>query len=679
MKRLLPLMILLMVASIMTAQSNQPRKMQMKFTETENAKQKAMMMPADIPGADPTWQAPEVTTETEEEVSYRSGEPYSIKLGSSYNIWSVMSENPNSVTYEPALDALVFCHRQNNGEDGGSGIISFDVSTDGGATWNTDNKPVTPALATPEGMAINGNRYPSGAIYNPAGNTDLANAKFVGMGPALWTNPTYGDNGWGWEFVATSNLDGSDSTEDYYTTDADSAAYLPNSLVSNPDGSMWYANLKREARAGATTFEQRFWSPGLVNKLTFDGDSYTRTVQELPLDYEGARGAFVLDPRIAFSPDGQTGYYVLVGNDGDDDEIYQSNKPIVWKSTDAGASWEKQASVQYQAMDSLLAWTIPIDGDGDGAADSLAQGSPQVPYMTMFDMAVDANGELHIIGSMLSSSDTTEAQYGFVWIGDFATELFHFITDGSDWEASRVGGYYNSDGSVGTDGFINERVQASRSADGQYVYFTYDQTHYADDAEERPNSNPDVYGYAYRLSDGKTITEKNFGVIPGFVWDDFEFTDAAFQSYMHTTSPVAISNGENYDHELPIVYGVPTDLSSDLAPIEYWYLYGAGFDEGEFDGVIEDTGDPAFNTSTIKVFPNPASNNIWINFELLEDSKVAIDLFDLTGRRVASAGTADYVAGTHNKNITVENLPQGTYMVRLQTASQVVTSKVVVK
>lgn len=678
MKKLLPLFILVMIGGILSAQSDMSRKMQLGTFEKGDAKQKALMMPADIPAADPAWQIPVNTAETEEEaVTYRSGEPYSIKLGSSYNIWSVMSENANAIGYEPALNALVFCHRQNNGEAGGSGVISFDVSTDGGATWDATNKPVTPALTTPEGTVINGNRYPSGAIYNPPGNTDVANAKFVGVGPALWTHPEYGDNGWGWEFISTSNMDGSNPTEDYYTTIPDSAAYLPTSLVSQPDGSLWYANLKREARPGATTLADQYWSPVFVTKLVFDGNGYTRTVHELDLDFEGSISNLVIDPRIAFSPDGQTGYAVINGVDADDDEIYPSFKPILWKSTDAGDSWVKQPRVEYQAMDSLLAWTIPIDGDGDGAPDSLAQGSPQVPYMSMFDMTVDAAGQLHLIGSMLSRSDTAQAQFGFVWIGDFATELFHFITDGQDWESHRVDGYYNSDGDIGTDGFINERLQASRSADGQYIFFTYDQTYYADDAESRVNSNPDVYGYAYRLSDGTTIKAKNFGVIPGYVWEDFEFTDAAFQSYLHMTAPVAITGGENWDHELPIVYGVPSDLGNDTAPIEYWYLYGAGFDEAEFGTVA--TEDPGINSTAMKVFPNPASHNVWVNFELLQDSKVAIDLFDLTGRQVVSVGTTAYPVGNHSKNIQLTNLPQGTYLVRLQTAEQVVTSKVVVK
>lgn len=680
MKRLLPLLILLMIAGVMTAQSELAKKSQMHFGQKADGKLKALAtMPADIPAAAPAWQIPLNNNETEQEVGYRSGEPYSIKLGSSANIFSVVSGSPNSLTYEPALDALVFCHRQNAGEAGGSGIISFDVSTDGGATWDYSNKQVTPALANGEGTSFDGNRYPNGAIYNPPGNTDIANAKFVGVGPALWVNPDYGDSSWGWEFVTTSDLDGNNATEDYYTTIPDSAAYLPYGLVANPDGSLWYANNKREARPGATTFAAQFWNPGLATKLAFDGNSYTRTVNELDIDYNGAIDSFVINPRIAFSPDGQTGYYVLTGIDGDDDEIYPSVKPIIWKTTDGGDTWVKQPRVHYQAMDSLLEWTIPIDGDGDGQADSLAQGSPQVPYMSQFDIAVDAAGKLHIVASMLSKSDTSAAMFGFIWVGIFTVELFHFTTDGVDWDYRRVGGYYNTDGDVGTTAAIDERLQASRSADGQYIFFTYALTHYDDTATDRPNTNPDIFGYAFRTSDGAVIKEKNFGVIPGYVWEDFEFTDAAFQSYLHMTSPIAITDGENWDHELPIVYGVPSDLGNDLAPIEYWYFYGAGFDEGEFDGVIEDTEEPSFNAAALKVFPNPATNECWVNFELLEDSKVAIDLFDLTGRRVSSAGTMDYIAGSQSKNIKVNNLPQGTYLVRLQTNSQVITSKVVVK
>ncbi|MCB0654254.1 MAG: T9SS type A sorting domain-containing protein [Saprospiraceae bacterium] len=63
----------------------------------------------------------------------------------------------------------------------------------------------------------------------------------------------------------------------------------------------------------------------------------------------------------------------------------------------------------------------------------------------------------------------------------------------------------------------------------------------------------------------------------------------------------------------------------------------------------------------------------------MEDSKLAIDLFDLAGRRVASGGTKDLVAGAHGENIELNNLPQGTYMVRLQIENQVETFKVIIK
>lgn len=46
-----------------------------------------------------------------------------------------------------------------------------------------------------------------------------------------------------------------------------------------------------------------------------------------------------------------------------------------------------------------------------------------------------------------------------------------------------------------------------------------------------------------------------------------------------------LTYGNNYDHELPEVYGVPTDIDDEFQPIEYWYFKGIGFDEWEFDGV----------------------------------------------------------------------------------------------
>ena len=534
---------------------------------------------------------------------------------------------------------------------------------------------VTPTLMADANTPINGNRYPNGAIYNPPNNTDPANAYFVGTGASLYVNPEAGGNGWGYEYVASSKFDGSQINEAYYST-ADSNMYISGGMFTNTDGSVWYANYRRNAY----DTNNQLWNPAYAIKLTFNSttNSFDRTVTELPLNYEGAIDSVIVDPRIAFGPDGQVGYMVVRGVDADDDEVYPSYKPIVWKTTDGGNNWVKQPRIHYQLLDSLIAYTIPIDGDGDGTSDSLAQGSPQVPFMSQYDMTVDVDGRLHLIGSMLSASDTAAAQFGFVWVGVGTVELFHFIYDGAgSWEANRAGDWYNEDGAVGAAG-VDERLQASRSEDGKFIFFTWSKSFYETIEDGNTNDFPDIYGYAYNTENGLTAGPRNFGLQPGTEWTDFEFTDVATVGYFHMLSPIAITGGEGWDLELPIVYGIPRDVTSDLMPIDYYFLRSAGFDYAEL-GVSGTEEAVSADYFQLQAQPNPATNETLVSFELDNDTRYSLSLLNIMGQQVADIETAQGFAATNQVRLDISSLTPGMYLLRLQAENKVAVAKLMVR
>jgi hypothetical protein len=658
-------------ATWLQAQQSPAFKQQFEYSKKTNAKMEALNghipdIPLDETGliAAPS---------KEDVVSFRANAAFSVRMGSSYNVYSVVSEGPNAVSYHPEIDAIVFSHRQNFPAPGGSGIISFDVSTDVGATWDTVTKQVTPNLITADGIPINGNRYPNGAIYNPPGNTDPSNAYFVGTGAALWNDPAFG-NGWGWEFVASSRFDGSEVNEAYYST-ADTNIYLSAGMVYTDDA-IWYGNYRREQN-----FAHQLYNPLIVTKLEFDEgtNSFVRTAKELPLDFSAGVDSSAVEPRVAFAPDGQIGYATILGIDADDTEIYPSWKPIVWKTTDGGDTWEKQARMMYQELDSLIAWTIPIDGDGDGTSDDPASDSPRVPFMSQYDIAVDVNGQLHVMASMLSSTDTatTAADFGFIWAGPTSTELFHFIGKESGWEAHRVSDWYNEDGPIGGEN-IDERIHASRTPDGEYVFMTFSKTYYQEIMEEMPNISPDIYGYAYRVSDEHIVRPKNYGLEPGTEFNDFEFTDVAAQGYFHMTAPVAILGGEFWDQELPIVYGIPRDASDDLQPIDYWFLRSAGFDNDEYEPLVVSVDEPKELTS-FSIFPNPANAHVTVQFGLEAGTRYQLRLMNAIGQTINVLDDARAFGGLQYFELDASQLTSGLYFVHLQTDTGLSTKKLVVK
>lgn len=670
MKKILLTNFLLALGLMVMAQSQRVDLTKMQFTKTENAKM-ATQHAIDVPLADPPLVMPRPDYEA---VQSREGEGYSIPLGSSYNIYSIIIEGPNSLSYHPDINSMIFSHRQNEGEDGGSGIISFDVSTDGGATWDASNKPLSLGLTSEDGTTINGNRYPNGSIYNPPGNTDPSNAYFVGTGAALHTDPIYG-NGWGWEYVVSSKFDGTtDASEAYYTA-ADTNSYINTSMVYTPDGAQWSANYGRNQ-----DLPHQVFNPLYATKLTFNEatKAFDRKATALPLNYENAIDSTAVDPLIAFSPDGMTGYSVIRGIDADDTEEYPSFKPIVWKTTDGGDTWQKQARIAYQSLDSLISYTIPVDLDGDGTSDSLGSGSPQIPFMSQYDIAVDGNGRLHIYASMVSSSNDAEdsEDFGFVWTGVGTLNFFHFINtgDGSDdWEAHFIDTWFNEDGAVGGIA-VDERVQMGRSPEGDYVFFSHSESTYLGDEEAVPNDFPDIHAGAYRVSDGFVVDLKNLGVVPGFEFDDFEFLDAATTSYFQTMSPVTKEGGENWDHEIPFVYSIPRDLSDDVQPIDYFYYFGVGFDEDEFHerGVPAVLGTKTLSpeAQAVKVYPNPTTGEVALDLSAFKQT-VQIQVMDMMGRTIQ---TLSQQSGQVVIDLASEM--NGMYLIQVQTENEVFSKKV---
>lgn len=671
-KLLLSVTFALLLSSALWAQGSRPAKFQKRVSEMRSIWDTETHR-ADIPTVGQPLQglAPQGNTQ----ITFREGPAFSVPLGSSYNIYSVLTEGQNSVTYNPDINSIVFCHRQNYPHPGGSGIISFDVSTDGGVTWDTTTKQVTPMLMTEDGIALDGNRYPNGTIYNPPGNDDPANAFFFGSGASLWNDPDFG-SGWGWEFVASAKFDGTMVDEAYYTN-ADTNIYLPFGLVYNVDGSIWHANYRREEN-----LSHQLLNPVILGKFTFNetANSFGRTAIELPLNYSEGRDSFAFNPRIAFSPDGQTGYAVIAGIDGDDPEVLAGSKPIVWKTMDGGDTWDKQPRVMWQELDSLIAYTIPIDADGDGTSDDPAGDSPRIPFTKQFDIAVDDEGMLHLIAELSGHTDTASNTY---WAGEGVYEFFHLITDGTTWRERRIGGSYNSDADFGAaTSTLDARVQASRSEDGEFIFFTFAQTYYEEVGEDQPNTNPDIYGVAYSVERDSMVGPRNFGLVPGTVFDDFEFTDVVAVGYFHHTSPVAITGGAFWDLELPIIYGIPRgtpdDPSGDLLPIDFYFLRSAGFDYGEFGITSTEEVVPA-DYFQLQVQPNPAQGEALASFALENNARYTLSLLNIVGQKVMDIETALGFGGANQAGFDVAGLTPGLYLLRLQAENKVAVAKLLIK
>lgn len=78
----------------------------------------------------------------------------------------------------------------------------------------------------------------------------------------------------------------------------------------------------------------------------------------------------------------------------------------------------------------------------------------------------------------------------------------------------------------------------------------------------------------------------------------------------------------------------------------------------------------------VVIFPNPASNMLYIRYSLMEALKVEIRLFDLSGKLV-KALSVDKEAGNYTDEIGLENLPSGMYILQFMEGKRMLVSKLV--
>ena len=72
-------------------------------------------------------------------------------------------------------------------------------------------------------------------------------------------------------------------------------------------------------------------------------------------------------------------------------------------------------------------------------------------------------------------------------------------------------------------------------------------------------------------------------------------------------------------------------------------------------------------------YPNPFTGSSVVSFELPSSSDVRLEVFDVMGRLVATLAQGSLPAGVHEASFESDNLPNGMYLVRLQTPAGVLT------
>jgi hypothetical protein len=133
-----------------------------------------------------------------------------------------------------------------------------------------------------------------------------------------------------------------------------------------------------------------------------------------------------------------------------------------------------------------------------------------------------------------------------------------------------------------------------------------------------------------------------------------------------------------------------TAPATDVGPITIYYAGNATNNNGAKTGDYIYTASQVVNSAGVSVaeqvdagvafsfYPNPASENITLNYSLTESTKVSYTIFDLTGKQVQSE-SANRFPGAQQQIIDINNLHAGTYLLSLNSNGKIITKRFVKK
>ena len=567
-------------------------------------------------------------------------------IGSSYNIYTALVSESTCLTYNPDLKTVMFTHRQNSDLAGGSGIIQTTFSKDGGDTWGNYN------LLTDAGYLC---RYPSGVIYNPAGNTVPDSAYSVIFGPIT------SGAGWDGNYFNSMQLSGMHGSERYAINDSTGVMFQHMArigAVSTTDGKVRVMGDSLDWNDTASPWLEytAYMNTATFNETTKSFDYEATSISTDFLNAPGD-GSFVgiSTTYQAWSIDGTIGYVIQIGVPEGATGNDRAMVPIIYKSTDSGATWELQPRMDWTTLTEVTSRILPTT--------SLSTPRPFFTTSSGFGATVDMNGELHIACEIASQfSDNSDSLLYTAVPTEYVAYFYDVHTDGNGWDALVIDSIFVEDHTSADLGdlTIDSRLQISRNEDASKIFYAW-MTSNID--WTTVNEIPDVYAKGYDVATGNETEAVNFT----------EGTDFEGYNFFIYFSDMCMSDNGTY--MLPITVSLPT--ADELSPMDHYYMTGVEFVEADFvaDVSVEDLPKAISN---MNIYPNPADAIVNIELEMTENANAEVTIVNMVGQTVY-VENFDLVNGLNRTSINVEALNSGVYFVKTTINGENTVSRIVVE
>ncbi len=591
-----------------------------------------------------------------------------IPIGESTNVYSMGYNGRTHIWADQNLNSVVFAHRMLNDADTyGNARVAYDISTEGGVDGSWTNnvqvyEPLGPGDEYPEAAG----RFPQGAIVNPVGNTNPDDAFFTyylttldgSNGESIWGGTAYGVNG-------LTDVNPSAPTQVNNTTSGDTYHYITDALTVTQQGVVWVVEPSSPIDGDNVGYSGQL----IVNRGEVNDDNeiqYEEWLMDVFTEEDG-----ISDTKVAFAPDGQTGYILVLADAVTDPVPATSYHPVLYETLDGGETWAEspnhcqlggvdgQDAIKEFIPDEVLDAQYPDGWDRDEIIYNMG-------YQA--DMVVDKYGNAHIVGYVACGNES--GWYPYSELG----ATFHLIYDreSEDWVCTLLHrNYSNIEGMLGGEGGIPQynRPQAASDISGRCLIFSWSDTDLEDEEE---NLNPDIYCMGYNVEDDLYLSNE-YGQADKVT----QFTQAMYSAYYATMPHYVFSEGNSsqVDCFIPFVYA---DLGNDidyLGDVQYMYIDG-----WEYNFIFGDVADNnEAHTKVKQNYPNPVSSSTTVEVEVYSSASLSIEVTNLVGQVIYSEDKGVVGYGDYEFNIDASNYTSGVYFYTVRTNNSTITKKMIVE
>jgi hypothetical protein len=120
-------------------------------------------------------------------------------------------------------------------------------------------------------------------------------------------------------------------------------------------------------------------------------------------------------------------------------------------------------------------------------------------------------------------------------------------------------------------------------------------------------------------------------------------------------------------------------INNNGASFGLWVALPEGGNLIELQSLITSVEQNFIDDATIELFPNPASDFIQLNFNLLESTDVNVNVYDINGMVLKSTAYGNLQESNHNLRMNLNGLGTGLYFVTIQAGQSIVTKKIQVR